>query len=296
MRHRWMVMLVVMVTTLTTAQEALKQYDGLRAQAQGWATLRLLTGFINAYTPQDDSTEAQAVVTCSASQLRTERAHPLDAPAQEARFLEAQITVKRDAANQLAGVESLIPEAGHHNDSPEVPESEFERIGEVAMLAETVEVLPEEPGDDVEEPAEFDDFSDDSSEEVATLHTLRDVRHTDRALNRDLTVIAPRKSDTASPVAALHKARLASRTEAQLKARTIRRALKVIQIQIEKAAKVELRTDSGDLSVELPNEIVTAQLAPESTGGIAARYPLTMQGLVTGQATVSTSGGECAGE
>lgn len=295
MKHRWMVMLVVMVTTLTTAQEALKQYDGLKAQARDWATMRLLTGFINAYTPQDDSLESQEVVTCSASQMPSEPSLSQDAPA-HARSLEAQIIVRRDAANHIASVSLLTPETEHHNDSREVTEIEFERVGEVAMLSETVEVLPEETDDDVEETVEMLDSSDDSREEVATVHTLREVRRIDRALNHDLTVMAPPSSDAANLDAALHKARVASRADAQAKVKAIKRALKVIQIQLEKAAKVELRTDRRDSSVELPGEIGTAQLAPESTGSITARYPLAPQDQITGEAPASPSRGECAAE
>jgi len=259
-------MLVVMVTALTTAQEALKQYDGLKAQAREWATLRLLTGFINAYTPQDESLEAQAVTSCSASQMPSEPSLPLNTPAQGARFLEAQFVVKRDAANQVASVELLTPETEHHNDSREVTEIEFERTGEVARLPETVDVSPEDTGDDVEEATEQVNSSDNSAEEVATVHTLREVRHTGRSLNPDLTVIAPPASEAANLDAALHKARVASRAEAQAKVKALKRALKIIQIQVEKAAKVELRTDSRDSSVELSNETGTTQLAPESTG------------------------------
>jgi hypothetical protein len=294
-----MVMLVVMVTTLTTAQEALKQYDGLKAQAREWATLRLLTGFINAYTPPDDSLEAKAA-TCSASQMTSEPTLPQDAPAQAARSIEARINLKRDAAAHVAGIEFPTPEAEHHNDSrvvtEEIAETGFEHIGEVAMLAETVDASPEETIDDAEETAEPLNSSDDDSDEVATVHTLREARRTDRALNRDLTVIAPSASDAAKLDAALHKTRVASRADAQTKVKVLKRALKVIQIQIEKAAKAELRTSRGVSNVELPGEIGATPLTPESSGGMTARYPPAPHEQLTGRAQASLSTGECAAE
>jgi hypothetical protein len=290
-----MVMLVVMVTTLTTAQEAFRQYDGLKAQARDWATLRLLTGFINAYTPQDDSPDSQGV-TCSVNQTPSESSLAHDAPAQDAGFREAQIIVKRDTSNHVARVALLTPEAEHHSDSLEASEIESEHAGEVAMLAETVEALPEDMDDDVEETTEQHNSSDDNAEEGATVHRLREVRRIDRTLNRDLTVTAPTASDTASLDAALHKARVASRTDAQMKVKALKRALKVIQIQLEKAAKVELRTGRGNSRIEQAGEISTSLQTPESTGSMTARYTLAPQGQITVRAQASLSTSECAAE
>ena len=290
MRHRWMVMLVVMVTTITTAHEALKQYDTLRSQAQEWATLKLWTGFINTYTPQDETLEAaEEVASCTASPARDEHTLRQDAPAQ-ARSLEARRTggQKHDAADHVAGMEASTPEAEHHAGSQEATESAFEHTGEVAMLAEPVAATPEETDDRETEPAEPVDSSDDSAEEISALHSLREVRLVGRDRNQELEVIAPQAIEAASTDAALHRVRLASRA----KARAMRRAIRVIQIQLERAAKTELRTDRRVSSVELPNVTNTTRRTHESTGSIAALYPAAPQDELMRQCPASMSGGE----
>lgn len=289
MRHRWMVMLVVMVTTITTAQEALKQYDTLRAQAQEWATLKLWTGFINAYTPQDETLEAEEVASCPASSAPDEHALRQDAPAQT-KSLEARMTVgqKRDAADHVASVETSITEAEHHAGSQEATESTFELTGEVAMLAEPGDATPEETDERETESAEQVDSSDDSDEEISALRALREVRLVGRDPNQELDVVAPPTSEAASHEAALHRARLASRS----KARAMKRAIRVIQIQLERAAKVELRTDRRVSVIEPPNLINTTQRTHESTSIIAALYPSAPQDELTRQCPASMSGGE----
>src|SRR5215210_5577108 len=67
MRHKWTAILVVMFTTLTTAQEALKQYDAFKAQAGTWATLSLWTGFLSTYETPAEPLQAH-VTTCQAEQ------------------------------------------------------------------------------------------------------------------------------------------------------------------------------------------------------------------------------------
>ncbi|HEY6189893.1 MAG TPA: hypothetical protein VIW80_19725 [Pyrinomonadaceae bacterium] len=290
MRHRWMVMLVVLVTTITTAQEALKQYDTLRAQAQGWATLRLWTGFINTYTPQDEMLEAtEEVASCPASPAEDEHDLRQDAPAQ-AQSIEARMTggQKHDAAGHVASVEASTPEPEHHADSQEATESAFEHTGEVAMLAETVAAMPVETDDRETEPAEPLDSSDDSAEEISALHSLREVRLAGRDRNQELEVIAPQAIEAASTDAALHRVRLASRA----KARAMRRAIRVIQIQLDRAAKAELKTDRRISVVELPSVINTMQRTHESTGSIAALYPAAPQDESARQCAASMSGGE----
>src|ERR1043165_7767386 len=72
-RHKWMVLMVVLVTTFATAQEAVKQYDGFREQANEWASSRLLASLLNtSAAPDEGSPEAQntssTVATCSAGE------------------------------------------------------------------------------------------------------------------------------------------------------------------------------------------------------------------------------------
>ena len=74
-RHKWMVLVVVVVTTFATAQEAVKQYDGLREQANEWATSRLLASLLNTSAPGEELIETQTVSnsSCSVEERRDEQ-------------------------------------------------------------------------------------------------------------------------------------------------------------------------------------------------------------------------------
>jgi hypothetical protein len=286
-------MLVVMFTTITTAQEALKQYDTLKAQAHEWATLRLWTGYISAYTPQDEPLEAQAVA-CSVSAAPVENSHSQDA-ASQAHSIEAQSASfqKRHAANHVTNVEVSTIEDKHHDDSMEAGESAFESIGELALLAGPSDAEQEAARERASETAETNNPSGNDTEEVSPVRRLREVRFVNRTLSRELAQPAPLASEAAGTDAALRKARAASRADA--KAKALRRAIRIVQIQLERAARVELRTDVRVSGVELPKEINITLPTLINNGSIATDYPAVSQDYGTRPAPASMSS-TCTGE
>src|SRR5215210_2115291 len=198
MRRKWMTLLVVMITTMTTAQEAFKQYDGLKAQAERWATLRLWTGFLSAYTPQDEPLEAQAFA-CSAYPAPSEPTqHRVAIAPGHAIEIQSAQDQERHSANHVAPLEALALEDEHRDEAAQAGERASARIEEIALLAEHGDDAAQETGEQMEASTYTHGLSEDRHEEVATIEALREVRLVSRTVNRESAETAPHAAADAS--------------------------------------------------------------------------------------------------
>jgi hypothetical protein len=289
-----MAMLVVMITTLTTGHEALKQYDTLKAQADEWATLRLWTGFLSAYTPQDETLEAQSA-TCSALPAPVE--HERNAALTPRLSIEIQYDVNqnRGASNHVARVEILNHEDGRPEDSVDVDERAVderasESMEEVAFLAGQDDTRTEETSECVDESTVTASLSDDELEGASTIDALREVRLISRTVNRELAETAPLAAEAAQ------RSRAASRAEAQAKVKAMRRAVRVIQIRLERASRPELRTKSIDSMIELPGRADAPLPSASSTASHATDSTAVRQAADNRLQDPASISGACHGE
>ncbi|HEV2912400.1 MAG TPA: hypothetical protein VGX92_03695 [Pyrinomonadaceae bacterium] len=323
MKHKWMTVLVVVVTTMTTAQEAFKQYDSFRAQTEGLATLRLWTGFLNAYAPQEEAAAEEEetpaerkAVTCSVNQMPGDASslHETAAPAVaiEIRKVENR---KQDEAGHFARVLVSALEVEHEGLPDEARTEALEHTGEVALLNRVggSDDETEEKGlrDTETEPV---NASDDEGDAHVTRRVLREIRFAGRAADADQIEAASQERDADtqdrgadSPVAPTERStRAATRAKAKAK-----RALRVLQLHLDGAARAELRKAARDGMASpptlamLPDLLDTASLAgndPElklyDSGLIATVSPTEPQGVrATLNATaINEGGGVCASE
>jgi hypothetical protein len=293
MRHKWMVMLVVAITTLTTAQEAFRQYDDLKSQAATWATLRLWTGFLNAYTPQDEPFQAQQLTNCSASVPASAQAQrPVATVLDQGINIKSVKSRKQESSGPLARVEVPARDDNHRGDSFATAAKAPDSIKEVALLTETSGL--EEIGEHVDVPAEPVAASDDSEADSAG-HTFAEVRFVSRAANRTAAETAPPllAGDADAGAASRRQTRLASRAQS-LKARAMKRALKTLQIQLERTTRQELKI--AEIRIELPHGINTTLRVVGSTNIIAADLPSSPRPVTLPALVPVTAAGGCAGE
>jgi hypothetical protein len=234
MKHKWMAMLVVLVTTVVTAQEAVKQYHDLKAQAGAWATSRLWASLLNNSAPEEKSLEVQPAM-CSVKQTPTN-------PSQETWMPRQVIVIKgfkdqqRDAASQPIRIELSALEDKHHNDPGEAAADKFERIGEVALLSEQTGGEAEERSQPEALTAEPDTATDDAVDENSIDHAEQEVHVISRILNRAVTEEVSQVVDASAPS---HETRAAFETQARLRA--IKRAAKALQDNVERGKRIELR-------------------------------------------------------
>jgi hypothetical protein len=296
--------MVVMVTTLTTAQEALKQYDSLRAQAATWATSGLWAGFLNSYAqpaaqaPQSFRAQAQ---TCSLNQPGQELPYSYRPALAQTIRIEIVKAERPEQPSRVQRAELLPLTANHREGRAEAIRQAGPTDGEVALLvaARELEATPEQ----VEEtagPIHVLTGGQDGDELELAGHTLRTVRVTGFAPARaQATEVSPLAAGDDTE-AALRQTRSAAAARAQTqKAKAVKKALRLLQLQIDRAAHQELsraqRETITGLAYELAMPLVVTD---EAAGSIAANLPLAppqsapLPLIMTG---TGASGG-CAGE
>jgi hypothetical protein len=235
-----MVLLVVVVTTFATAQEAVKQYDGLREQANEWATSRLLASLLNTSAPGEELIETQTVSSsstiCTAEEIRDEQpARQQSATLATYHLIETKSAgaPQLDEATDIAVNETPATFDTQHFELSEADRESFERLDEVALLTDKnqfaqLEALtqPEEAKEPVGAP-DADDTEDDSI--VHTQETLHFI-------NRVITETPARISET--DILAI-RARAAA--DARAHQRAARRAIRVLQERTERPVKFEFK-------------------------------------------------------
>jgi hypothetical protein len=239
-RHKWMVLVVVVVTTFATAQEAVKQYDGLREQANEWATSRLLASLLNTSAPGEELIETQTVSSsaiCSAEGIREE---------QPARQQPATLATYHVIETKSAGAPQL-DEATHiavNDETPatfdtqhfELSEADGEslaRLDEVALLTDKNQFAELEALSQPEEAKEPEGAPDaNDTEDDSIVHTQEALHF----INRVITETPPRISET--DISAI-RARAAA--DARVQQRAARRALRVLQERTERPVKFEFK-------------------------------------------------------
>ena len=291
MKHKWMAMLVVLVTTIVTAQEAVKQYDDLKAQAGAWATSRLWASLLNTSAPEEKSLEAQPA-TCSVKE--TTAAHSQETP------MPVQVVVikgfngqQRDAvASQPIRIELAALEDKQHSEPSEAATQTFERIGEVAQLTEHSGEETEESNTPAEQPsAEPDTAEGDAVDENSIEHAEPDVHVNTRTLNRAVAEEVAHVVDASAPV---QETRSAFETQARLRA--IKRAAKALQ-DVERGRRIELRIIRRGNPVERPSPTSISLRAENSYGPQATDFhdALPVQFVAQPDASLSPVG-TCASE
>jgi hypothetical protein len=298
MRHKWMVIMVVMVTTLTTAQEALKQYDSLRAQAATWATSGLWAGFLNSYAqpaeqaPQSFRAQAE---TCSANQPG-QQPQPSDRPALAQTIRIEIVKAERPEQPTRTPRAELLPLTSNHREGrAEASRQLGPTAQEVALLVAAREL--EATGELVEEtagPIHVLTGGQDGNELELAGHTLRTVR---------VAGFAPARAQVteANPLSAdLRQTRSDAATRAQAqKVKAMKKALRLLQLQIDRAARQELSRAQRETITGLPYELAMSLVATdEAAGSIAANLPLAPPQpapLPLSMTGTGASGG-CAGE
>jgi hypothetical protein len=293
MRHKWMVIMVVMVTTLTTAQEALKQYEGLKAQAAAWATSGLWTGFLNSYEQPSETLRAQSN-TCSVIQPGEESQQSYHPALAQTIRMESVKAHRQEQSARALHPELLPLEDNQHDDHVEAVEQALESAGEVARLADTGE--PEgagEPGAQAADAIRALPGRQDEDEVNLAGHTLRALRLVSFAPGRAATDASPLNA-AADPEAALRQPRAAApRVQAQ-KVRAMKKALRLLQLQLDRAARQEL--SRAEIETELPDELIMALIAADSDDqSIALNLPSAPPQPAALPATMTSVGG-CAGE
>ncbi len=278
MRHKWMAALVVTITTLTTAQEAFKQYDGLKTEAAAWATMRLWTGFLGSYTPPDEPYRAQ-LTTCHVGPTSEEPQQSAAPSLAQTVRSESAGARRQQAANEAPRVELFSLDDDHRSASVEAVREALASVREVELLNAHEDREAEGPGEQ----------SDETDVEQAS-HRLPKVRFASGPVMEAAPLIADADSDEALR----QQTRAASRTQAQ-KARAMKRALRFLQIFRDKAAKQELSRVERESMIELLDGMNMPLDAPAHDAPIvAADFPTASPRPFPTPAM--TDGGGCAGE
>jgi hypothetical protein len=290
MKHRWMAMLVVLVTTVVTAHEAVKQYDDLKAQAGAWATSRLWASLLNTSAPEEKSLEVQPA-TCSVKE--TPDGHT------QGTWTHGQVVVikgfngqQRDASSQLIRIELSALEDKQHSDASEEAADKFERIGEVALLSKQSGGEAEESNaPEAQITAEPDAAQDDTVDESSVVHSEQHVQVISRTLNRAVAEEVSHVVDARAPV---QETRSAFETRMQMRA--IKIAAKALQ-NIERGKRIELRIIKRGDSVDPPRPTSISLRAENISVPLAADFPDAPPSQIASQHTASLStDGTCASE
>lgn len=260
MRQKWTAILVVMFTTLTTVQEAVKQYDAFKTEASTWATLSLWTGFLNAYEPPSQPLQTH-VTTCQAEQLSAQSQQP------EARVLAR--TIRREIATGRRHDTSLrfavsVIEDHRASEALEAGRQALASVREVALL---------DANDDAEETFKY------RAEMRSPAVSLRELHEVEVALHD----LGRERADDAYSQAALRQTRTVTRAQTQ-KSRAMKRALKTLQTRFDKATRQELSRAKGEFMADLPDGMSMAFGLP-----LAPPQPVVLP-------VVMTNSGGCAGE
>jgi hypothetical protein len=233
-----MVLIVVLVTTFATAQEAVKQYDGLREQANEWATSTLLSSLLNTAAPEEELVQAQLTAVTSSSCSAAERS---DEPAQQPATQTAshQVETKsaalqhRDEAIRIAVNESPAPVDTQHIELSEAGREALDSINVIALLTDKdhgaeLESLSQPEGMEEPEsaPVDHDEDADSDAHAKPELHFI----------NRVITETSPRLSE-----ADINAIRARAASDALVQIRAARRAVKVLQERAGRPIRVELK-------------------------------------------------------
>ncbi len=237
-RHKWMALVVAVVTTFATAQEAVKQYDGLREQANEWATSTLLASLLNTSAPGEELIEAQTAssYTCSVEAGREEQpARRQIATLATYQLIETKspTALQRDEAIHIADNETTAPFDAQRFELSDANTESFERQNEVAFLADKNHVAElEVPGQTEEVTAERVGAPEE--------HDADSIVDTQTAMHLANRLIAqtppPRVSET--DIAAV---RVRAAADARVQWRAARRALKVLQERTGPPVKFEMK-------------------------------------------------------
>jgi hypothetical protein len=244
-RHKWIVLMVVLVTTLATAQEAVRQYDGLREQANEWASSRLLASLLNTSAPAEASPEAQTtavaatITSCSAEERKD--LEPSVREQSATLSLHQLIETKSAEARPVAGAATRIaldeipaPLDRQHVELGEADRETLEAHNEIALLTnKNHEVELPESLDQSEEieaperaPVEHDTDYDSSVHATPEMHFI----------NRIITAASPRVSETD-----IEAVRARAAADALVQTRAARKALKVLQERSGRPIRLELK-------------------------------------------------------
>lgn len=235
-RHKWMTMLVVLVTTFATAQEVARQYDGLREQANEWASSRLLASLLNTSAPEEVLLEAQAVSAVSASCSAVERSgEPARQRATQTtnQLIETKSATvqQRDEASHIAINGIPAPLDTQHVELSEARRELLESITEVALLADKnhaveLEALGQPEAIEEQSSAPEDNDADADSD----IHAKPEMRF----INRVITEAPPRASETDINVAR-------AAIDARVQTRATMRAVRILQERAGRPIRLELK-------------------------------------------------------
>ena len=238
MRHKWMMLLVVLVTTVVTAQEAIKQYDDLKEQAGAWATSRLWASFLSTNAAEEESPQ-QSAIACSLKETIG------DHSTQQEAWMPVQVNEVKSINNS----QQQRAEAGHivrieipalrdkqHNDVNPVGEAALERIGEVALLTEQTGLEIEEPSQLETQTTELDTAEGDEWDEHSIVHAEQQ-----REVSRTLTRMAAQQTLLAVDAGGAPLNQTIVVPEARVQAKAIRKAIKALQDNVDRDRRIELR-------------------------------------------------------
>lgn len=285
--------MVVLVTTLTTAQEALKQYDGLRAEAAEWARLGLWAGLLSSYVPQTEPHRAQPE-TCSAKPAgeRSQQSYQA-ALAQTLKSEKDRAHGQDQTSSSGRALLSTLADNHRHASVEAITDAAASAVALLTTARDAeLEALGEQISETAESPGALPDERDEHDGVAPTVHTLRTVRIAGLAADPGATDTASRAA-VADSEAALRETH-AARSQAQ-KVKAIKKALKAIQIQLDRATRQELSRAETEAASESPYEMVPALDAVESASFIAADLPLAPPPPAAFPAVMTVNAG-CAGE
>ncbi len=278
MRHKWMMALVVLITTVVTAQEAVKQYDDIKEQAGAWATSRLWASFLSTNAPEEELIEEQAV-TYSVKEITGDHSPRQETrmPGQVNDIKSISIVQQRARAeSHTTRVELPALKDKQHNDPNPAGEAALERISEVALLTEQAGVEAEEPGQPETQTTEPDATENDTTENHSIIYAeQREASFNSRTLKR----ISAEESLLAVDAATLVPHTITV-SEARAQARAIKRAIKALQETVDRGRRIELRIIRRERRVETQNGTsmsLRAQINPTSLAATLTDAPLPAQ-------------------
>lgn len=273
MRNKWMVVLVVLITTVVTAQEGVKQYDDLKAQAGAWATSRLWASFLSTNAAEEELPREQAV-TCYVEEMTGDQSPQQEtsatANANDVKSINnAQQQQQRAGASHTIRIELPALRDKQHNDPNPAGEVALERTGEVARLTEQAGVDAKETGQPEIETTEPDTADGDETDDHSIDHAeLREASFISRTLNNVAAEEALLAADTNTSVP-----RAIAMSEARAKAKAIKKAFKALQDNIDRGRRIELRIIRRERRVEQQNGTSISLRAQISYGPSATDVP-----------------------
>jgi len=296
MRHKWMVALVVLITTVVTAQEAIKQYDDLKEQAGAWATSRLWASFLSTNAPEEELIEEQAV-TYSVKEITGDHSPRQETrmPGQVNDIKSISIVQQRARAeSHTTRIELPALKDKQHNDANPAGEAALERTSEVALLTEQAGVESEETGQPETQTTEPDSAGGDDTETHSIVHAeQREASFTGRTLNRIAAEEALLAVDASTPVPHTNTV-----SEARAQARAIKRAIKALQETVDRGRRIELRIIRRERRVDKQNGTsmsLRAQISSDPSATDLTDAPLPAQ-INSQLAPGLSADGACASE